>query len=129
LCAKDNMQVCYPTTPAQYFHLLRRQVKRNFRRPLVVMTPKSLLRHKRAMSPVEELTTGHFQEVVDDAAADPARVRRVTLCSGKVFYDLAERREAAGVKDVALVRLEQFHPFPAELMKRVLGRYRKAQEW
>ncbi len=129
LCAEDNMQVVNPTTPAQYFHLLRRQVKRNFRKPLVVMTPKSLLRHKRAVSPVDELTTGHFQEVVDDAAADPARVRRVVLCSGKVFYDLLERREAANLNDVALVRVEQFHPFPVEPVNRILKRYRKAKEW
>jgi 2-oxoglutarate dehydrogenase E1 component len=127
LCAEDNMQVCYPTTPAQHFHLLRRQVRRTFRKPLVVMTPKSLLRNKRAVSPVEDLTTGHFQEVLDDPAADPGRVRRIVLCSGKVFYDLLERREAAGINDVALVRLEQFHPFPSEQLQRVLGRYRKAQ--
>src|SRR5262249_43149543 len=90
MCAEDNIQVAYPTTPAQYFHVLRRQVKRNFRKPLVLMTPKSLLRHKLAVSPVDELTEGHFQEVIDDAAADPARVRRVLLCSGKVYYDLLE---------------------------------------
>src|SRR5207253_8658421 len=88
LCAEDNMQVCYPTTPAQYFHLLRRQMKRNFRKPLIVMTPKSLLRLKAAMSPVGEFIDGRFQEVIDDPEADPARVRRVVLCSGKVCYDL-----------------------------------------
>jgi 2-oxoglutarate dehydrogenase E1 component len=129
LCAEDNMQVCYPTTPAQHFHLLRRQQRRNFRRPLVVMTPKSILRHKRAVSPVEEFTTGHFQEVLDDAGVEPGRVRRVALCSGKVYYDLLERREAAGVNDVALVRVEQLHPFPTDVLNRVLGRYRKAKEW
>src|SRR5438132_1434033 len=80
------------TTPAQYFHVLRRQMQRNFRKPLILMTPKSLLRHKAAVSPVEDLTRGHFHEVHDDTAADPARVRRVLLCSGKVYYDLLERR-------------------------------------
>src|SRR5207302_3418917 len=88
LSAEDNMQVCYPTTPAQYFHVLRRQMKRTFRKPLVLMTPKSLLRHKACVSPVEELTHGHFEEVLDDPVADPARTRRVLLCSGKVYYDL-----------------------------------------
>ena len=90
LCAEDNMQVCYPSTPAQYFHVLRRQMKRNFRKPLVLMTPKSLLRHKVCVSPVEEFVSGRFQEVLDDPAADPARTRRVVLCSGKVYYDLLE---------------------------------------
>src|SRR5881296_523125 len=92
LCAEDNIQVCYPTTPAQYFHLLRRQMCRNFRKPLIVMTPKSLLRHKAAVSPVEELAGGHFSEIIGDTSADPGRVRRVVLCSGKVYYDLHEQR-------------------------------------
>jgi 2-oxoglutarate dehydrogenase E1 component len=129
LSAEDNIQVCYPTTPAQYFHLLRRQQKRPFRKPLVVLTPKSLLRHKQAVSPVEELVTGHFQEVVDDVAADPTRVRRVVLCSGKVYYDLAGFREREHADDVALVRVEQYYPLPVDLLRRVLGRYRKAKDW
>src|SRR5205823_5848525 len=93
-CAEDNIQVCYPSTPAQYFHVLRRQLKRNFRKPLILMTPKSMLRHKKATSPVEDFTAGHFQEVIDDHAADAGPVRRVLLCTGKVYYDLLERREA-----------------------------------
>jgi len=129
MCAEDNIQVCNPSTPAQYFHVLRRQLKRNFRRPLVLMTPKSLLRHKLAVSPVEELTGGRFQEVLDDTEiADPARVRRVVLCSGKVYYDLLERRRALEVEDVALVRVEQLYPFPVQPLERVLSRYRKARE-
>ena len=96
LCAEDNIQVCYPTTPAQYFHVLRRQMKRNFRKPLILMTPKSLLRHKAAVSPLEDFVAGHFQEVLDDAGADPGRVRRVVLCSGKVYYDLLEQRAEDG---------------------------------
>src|SRR5207302_4501068 len=93
MCAEDNIQVAYPTTPAQYFHLLRRQVNRNFRKPLVVMTPKSLLRLPAATSPVEEFTKGHFREVIDDAKADPSLVTRVLVCSGKVYYDLAAKKE------------------------------------
>src|SRR5262249_6637650 len=92
MCAEENMQVCNLTTPAQYFHLLRRQVRRDFRKPLVIMTPKSLLRHKEAVSPIEELVSGRFHETIDDPAAKPERVRRVILCSGKVFYDLWDRR-------------------------------------
>src|SRR5205807_5310544 len=117
------------TTPAQYFHLLRRQMKRAFRKPVVLMTPKSLLRHKKAVSPVEDLTAGHFLEVLDDAQVEPERVRRVVLCSGKVYYELAERRAEDERRDTALVRVEQFYPFPEELLKQVLGRYRRAKEW
>jgi 2-oxoglutarate dehydrogenase E1 component len=129
LCAEDNVQVCDPSTPAQYFHVLRRQMKRNFRKPLVLMTPKSLLRLKAATSPVEEFTQGRFQEVLDDAAADPARVRRVLLCSGKVYYELAERRAQEESGAVAVVRVEQLYPLPEEALGRALARYRKAQEW
>ncbi len=129
LCAEDNMQVCYPSTPAQYFHVLRRQMKRNFRKPLILMTPKSLLRLKAAVSPVEAFTQGRFQEVIDDAAADPGRVRRVLLCSGKIYYELAERRAQEESGEVALVRVEQLYPFPEEVLGKVLARYRKAKEW
>jgi 2-oxoglutarate dehydrogenase E1 component len=129
MCAEDNIQVVYPSTPAQYFHLLRRQMKRDFRKPLIVFTPKSMLRHKAAVSPVDELTTGHFQEILDDIQADPSRVRRVLLCSGKVYYDLAERRAQEEKGDVAILRVEQFYPFPVDPLRRALARYRKAQEW
>jgi 2-oxoglutarate dehydrogenase E1 component len=129
LCADDNIQVANVTTPAQYFHLLRRQMRREFRKPLILMTPKSLLRLGRAVSPVDELTTGHFHEVLDDPRADPSRVRRVLLCSGKIFYDLAERNAQEEAGAVALVRLEQFYPFPEEQLKQALSRYRHAQEW
>jgi 2-oxoglutarate dehydrogenase E1 component len=129
LCGEDNIQVAYPSTPAQYFHVLRRQMKRNFRKPLVLMTPKSLLRHKAAVSPIEELTTGHFLEVIDDATVDAARVRRVVMCSGKVYYDLIEQRAKAGAEHVALVRVEQLYPFAMEPIRRMLGRYRKAKEF
>lgn len=113
LCAEHNIQVCVPTTPAQVFHMLRRQVIRPLRKPLVVMSPKSLLRHKQAISTLEELCEGSFQTVipeVDDLA--PKKVKRVVLCSGKVYYDLYNRREELGVDDVAIVRIEQLYPFP-----------------
>jgi 2-oxoglutarate dehydrogenase E1 component len=134
-CAEDNLQVCNLTTPAQYFHLLRRQMRRPFRKPLVLMTPKSLLRHPLAVSPLEELTTGSFREVIDDAKADPNRVRRVLLCSGKVYYDLfykptaePDKRHRHIPSDVAVVRVEQFYPFPEEPLRGVLSRYRRAKE-
>src|SRR5205807_4602670 len=101
LCAEDNMQVVYPSTPAQYFHLLRRQMKRNFRNPLIVMTPKSLLRHKVCVSPVDDLVQGRFHEVLDDALADPATTRRLLLCSGKIYYDLLERRNQEKTNHIA----------------------------
>ncbi|MFO0889785.1 MAG: 2-oxoglutarate dehydrogenase E1 component [Isosphaeraceae bacterium] len=129
LCAEENIQVAVPSTPAQYFHLLRRQVKRNFRKPLFVMTPKSLLRHKAAVSPVEQFLVGHFRNVLDDAAS-PERARRVLLCSGKVYYDLLAKREEAGKqKDVAIIRLEQLYPWPADELGKILRRYSAARDW
>jgi 2-oxoglutarate dehydrogenase E1 component len=129
MCAEDNIQVCLLSTPAQYFHVLRRQMKRDFRKPLIIMTPKSLLRHKKAVSPVQELSEGRFREVIDDDTADPTRVRRVLLCSGKVFYDLQDRRLEVERDDLAMVRVEQLYPFPVEMLRRTLGRYREAKEW
>jgi 2-oxoglutarate dehydrogenase E1 component len=128
LCAEDNIQVCNVTTPANYFHALRRQVKRSFRKPLVVLTPKSLLRHPQAVSPLAEFTDGYFREVIDDAVP-PDAVRRVVLCSGKVYYDLAAKRAELKRTDVALVRLEQFYPWPEAPLRAALGRYRRAKEW
>ncbi len=129
LCAEDNLQVVYPSTPAQYFHLLRRQMKRNFRKPLIVMTPKSLLRLKACSSPVGDLVEGRFHEVLDDTTAEPGRVRRLLLCSGKIYYDLAERRTQQEAGDTAIVRVEQFYPFPEEQLTRALRRYRHAKEF
>ncbi len=126
LCGEDNMHVCYFSTPAQYFHALRRQVKRNFRKPLIVMTPKSFLR--TSTSPVDELISDRFHEVLDDPAVkDPAAVKRVLLCTGKVYFDLKEARDKTGRTDVALVRVEQLYPWPAEQLKAVLGRYPNAE--
>lgn len=129
LCAEDNIQVVNATTPAQFFHLLRRQIKRDFRKPLIVMSPKSLLRAKAAVSTVQELVEGRFHEVVDDAI-DAEKVKRVLICSGKVYYDLVNQREKAEkVREVAILRLEQIYPWPVEALKAALGRYRNAREW
>ncbi len=127
LCAEDNIQVCNLTTPAQYFHLLRRQMHAGYRRPLVIMTPKSLLRHKLAVSNVDELSGGAFQEVLDDADAKPDRVRRVILCSGKVYYDVLEQR-AREQAPAAIVRLEQLYPFPAERLQRCINKYARGKD-
>jgi 2-oxoglutarate dehydrogenase E1 component len=130
LCAENNLQVCYPTTPAQYFHLLRRQVRPGFERPLVVMTPKSLLRLPAAASRVEDLATGGFQPVIDDAEiADASTVRKVVLCSGKVYYDLIEARKQSGDLRVAIVRLEQFYPFPLSRLREVVAKYSGATQF
>jgi multifunctional 2-oxoglutarate metabolism enzyme len=129
LCAENNLQVCYPTTPAQYFHLLRRQVRQETVRPLIVMTPKSLLRLPAASSTVEELTSGGFQPVIDDAKiSDKSKVKRIVVCSGKVYYDLDSGRTDSHDNRVAIVRLEQFYPFPAEKLKEVFASYPNATQ-
>lgn len=117
MCAENNIQVCVPTTPAQVFHMLRRQAIRPMRRPLVVMSPKWILRHKLATSTLEELAEGSFQNVIGDTSVDAKQVKRVIICSGKVYYHLLEAREEAGIKDVALVRIEQLYPFPEESLR------------
>ena len=117
-----------PTTPAQIYHLLRRQVIRPLRKPLVVLTPKSLLRHKLAISTLEDLAEGSFQTVIPEIdALDPKKVERVVLCSGKVYYDLLEKRRAEGRDDIAIVRIEQLYPFPEDDLKEVLAPYTNAQ--
>jgi 2-oxoglutarate dehydrogenase E1 component len=128
LGAEENIFVCYPSTPASYFHLLRKHGRDPVEKPLVVMTPKSLLRHPRCVSTLEELAEGRFQPVLDDAGADARRVRRVALMSGKLYYDVAQQREKRGVSDVALVRLEQLYPFPGDEIARVLARYPEGAE-
>ena len=129
LCAESNMQVLQPTTPAQIFHALRRQLIRPFRKPLVLMTPKSLLRHKEAVSPLKELANGRFQTVLGDTVADPSKVRRVVFCSGKVYYDLlAERRTRELENEVALVRIEQLYPFPHKAFEAEFSRYPNATQ-
>jgi 2-oxoglutarate dehydrogenase E1 component len=127
LAAEDNLQVVYPTTTAQVFHVLRRQLKRNFRKPLVVMTPKSMLRLPAAQSPVAEFVDGAFQTVIPDPAKpDPAKVTKVLFCTGKVFHELDAQRKANGNAQVAIVRLEQLYPFPADEVAAQLARFKKA---
>jgi len=142
LCAEGNLQVCNLTTPAQYFHALRRQMRRDFRKPLVVMSPKSLLRHPAATSPIDEFTSGHFQEILDDPlwsgsahqnpelktlnpepAAPAAPPERLILCSGKVYYDLADHREKNGITDAAIVRIEQLYPLHRNRLAELCDKY------
>ena len=125
LCAENNMQVCNCTTPAQYFHLLRRQIRDNRRRPLIILTPKSLLRHPLAVSRTSDFTSGAFREVID-GTGNPETVRRILLCSGKIYYDLASSKKMSD--RVALVRVEQFYPYPGEQLAAVLARYTNTLE-
>ncbi len=128
LCAENNMQVCQPTTPAQIFHVLRRQMIRMFRKPLILMTPKSLLRNKEAVSSLEDLATGGFLTVIGDPVVDPKKVKRVVFCSGKVYFDLLAERRAREQEDVALVRLEQLYPFPHKAFESELKRFPSATQ-
>src|SRR5690606_5935146 len=129
MCAENNMQVVVPSTPAQMFHMLRRQMLRSLRKPLIVMTPKSLLRHEQSVSRLEDLTGGGFAAVIDEIDdLVPSQVHRVVFCSGKVYYDLLKARREAGQKDVALVRIEQLYPFPTQAYEAVLRRYPQARQ-
>ncbi|PJJ53229.1 2-oxoglutarate dehydrogenase E1 component [Hymenobacter chitinivorans] len=127
LAAENNIIVANMTTPANFFHALRRQLTWSFRKPLVVMSPKSMLRHPLCVSPVEEFTSGSFREVLGDVYADAKKVKRVLLCSGKVYFDLLEEQQKSGRTDVALVRLEQLHPFPKKQLDAELAKYPKAK--
>jgi 2-oxoglutarate dehydrogenase E1 component len=122
LCAQENIRLANCTTPAQYFHLLRRQA-RTVRKPLVVFTPKSLLRHPKAVSTFADLSNGGFREVINDSDIDPTRVTRLIFCSGKVYYDLLAAREKNNATHIALVRVEQLYPFPEEQINDILLRY------
>ena len=129
LCAEHNMQVCVPSTPAQMFHMLRRQMLRKFRKPLIVMTPKSLLRHKMSVSPISALSDGRFNLIIPETEAiEPAATRRVVFCSGKVYYDLLEARQVHGINDVALIRIEQLYPFPIDEFAAVIGQYEHVED-
>ncbi|MCW5631131.1 MAG: 2-oxoglutarate dehydrogenase E1 component, partial [Rhodoferax sp.] len=139
MCAEDNMQVANCTTPANYFHVLRRQLHRKFRKPLILMTPKSLLRHKRVTSRLDEMGPGMtFHRVLwDDAQSregeaiklvKDGKIRRVVMCSGKIYYDLYEAREAAGIDDIYLLRVEQLYPFPHKAFSTELRKYPNASE-
>ncbi|OEY67399.1 2-oxoglutarate dehydrogenase E1 component [Marinobacter sp. X15-166B] len=128
LCAEQNIQVCVPTTPAQVFHMLRRQVKRPLRKPLIAITPKSLLRHKEAVSSLEDLSEGTFQTILPEKEpSDPKKVSKVILCSGKVYYDLLEKKKADERDDVAIVRIEQLYPFPGDDLDELLKPYTKVK--
>jgi 2-oxoglutarate dehydrogenase E1 component len=131
LCGHNNLIIANCTTPANFFHLLRRQVKWPFRKPLVVFTPKSLLRHPACMSAPEEFTAGRFSEVLDDASANPEQVDRVVFCSGKIYYDIIEEREKLQQHNVAVIRLEQLYPLPVAMMDEMIRKYHKAKhhEW
>ena len=129
LCAEANMQVCVPSTPAQMFHVLRRQMLRHFRKPLVLMTPKSLLRHELSVSALQDFSRGSFANVIgeiDEIAVEP--VRRIVFCAGKVYFDLLKARRKEGLRDVALVRIEQLYPFPGDEYAAVLRKYPNARE-
>ncbi|HKP66325.1 MAG TPA: 2-oxoglutarate dehydrogenase E1 component, partial [Casimicrobiaceae bacterium] len=129
LCALENMQVCVPTTPAQMFHMLRRQMLRGVRKPLIVMTPKSLLRHKLAVSTLDDLADGSFQLMIPDTTAkNPKKVRRVVLCAGKVYYDLVEDAAKRKIDDVAIVRVEQLYPFPRKEVAAEIARFPAAKD-
>jgi 2-oxoglutarate dehydrogenase E1 component len=129
LCAEQNIQVCVPSTPSQMFHMIRRQMMRAYRKPLIVMTPKSLLRHKFSVSPLTELSTGGFRLLIsDDAELDAASVQRIVFCSGKVYFDLAEARQVNNITHTAIARIEQLYPFPIEQYAAELKRYANASE-
>ncbi len=129
LCAENNMQVCVPSTPAQMFHLLRRQMRQAFRKPLVIMSPKSLLRMDLSVSALEDLTRGSYARIIGEVdPIAPSQVRRVVFCSGKVYFDLLKARRKEQLRDAALVRIEQLYPFPVEEYQAVLGAYPEARE-
>lgn len=129
LCAGNNMQIVNCTSPANFFHVLRRQLKRDFRKPLVVFTPKSLLRHPKCISNLDELATGKFKEIIDDGTANAKEVKRAVLCSGKIFYELIEQKELIKRKDVAIIRIEQLYPFPEKQFEQLISKYKSATEW
>ncbi len=127
LCAEDNMQILVPSTPAQAYHMIRRQMLRPMRRPLIVMTPKSLLRHRLAVNTLEDLANGQFQPVIPESdGLDPAKVDRLVFCSGKVYYDLIEKRREVGLEHVAIARVEQLYPFPYTEMREIISTYPNA---
>ncbi|MBL0330734.1 MAG: 2-oxoglutarate dehydrogenase E1 component [Bacteroidetes bacterium] len=128
-CAGNNMQMVNCTTPANQFHVLRRQIKRDFRKPLVCFTPKKLLRYPSCVSSLKDFTTGGFQEVIDDATANVKAITKVVFCTGKIYYDLIEGKEKAGADDVAIVRVEQLYPFPAKQIGAILERYKTATDF
>ena len=129
LVADDNIQIFNPTTPAQYFHLLRRQMVRPWRKPLIVMSPKSLLRHRQVLSGLDELSEGRFQRILGDPQVEPSGVRRVLACSGKLYYDLRAARDEAERQDLAIIRFEQLYPLSLETINDALAPFGDAEVW
>ena len=129
LAAHNNMQITNCTTPANLFHLLRRQLKRDFRVPLIEFTPKSLLRHPKCISEIGELADGNFKEIIDDDNNDVNEVKRVAFCSGKIYYDLLQRKEEYNARDIALVRIEQLYPFPKKQVLDIISKYQNTIKW
>ena len=129
LCAEDNMQIANCTTPSNYFHLLRRQLKRDFCKPLIVFTPKSLLRHSACVSSIDEVSKGRFLEVIDDQYADVKSIKKVVFCSGKVYYDLREYLEKYKEDSIAVIRLEQLYPLPQNQLDKLIAKYKNAESW
>jgi 2-oxoglutarate dehydrogenase E1 component len=128
LCAENNMQVANCTTPAQYFHLLRRQMHRKYRKPLIMMSPKSLLRHPMAISDISELTSGKFESVLDEMENDPKKIKKIIFCSGKVYYDLYDAKQKGSITDRVIVRIEELYPFPEDSIKAIQKKYPNAKE-
>jgi 2-oxoglutarate dehydrogenase E1 component len=129
LCASENIQVCVPSSPSQIFHLLRRQAIRKMRTPLVVISPKSLLRNPIAVSNIEELTKGQFKCVINDDIEDPKSITKIVMCSGKVFYDLVQKRNDKKLKNIAIIRIEQLYPFPYDDLEEILTKYQNVNEF
>ena len=129
LCASENIQVCVPSSPKQIFHLLRRQAIRKMRTPLIVISPKSLLRSPNAVSSLDDLTDGSFACVIDDKIKEPNKVKKAIMCSGKVFYELLQKRDEEKRDDIALIRIEQLYPFPYDDLEEILTKYQNAKEF
>jgi 2-oxoglutarate dehydrogenase E1 component len=129
LCASENIQVCVPSSPKQIFHLLRRQAIRKMRTPLIVISPKSLLRSPNAVSSLDDLTDGSFDCVIDDKIKEPNKVKKAIMCSGKVFYELLQKRDEEKRDDIALIRIEQLYPFPYDDLEEILTKYQNAKEF
>lgn len=129
MCAENNMQIVNASSPANFFHVMRRQLKRNFRKPLIIFTPKSLLRNPMCVSPLKDFSKGGFKEIIDDAEADPKKVKRVIFCTGKIYYDLLEEKNKLNKNDTALVRIEQLYPLAIKQMKAIIKRYPNTSDW
>lgn len=126
LCAENNMQIVNCTTPANFFHVLRRQLKRDFRKPLIIFTPKSLLRHPKCISPISDFTKGGFEEIIDDEFINVENISRLAFCSGKIYYDLLAEREKLNIKSIAIIRIEQLYPFPKKQILNLISKYKNA---